>query len=220
MSPRSIGLDQQLSDYVLAHTSDPDEIQAGLIDRTAALGRVSGMQISPEQGELLTLLTELVDPRLVVEVGTFTGYSSLAIARGLGTRGRLICCDVSDEWTAIATQAWTEAGVVDRIELRLGPALTTLRALPPDEPIDLAFVDADKVEYVDYYEALMDRLAPGGLIAVDNTLWGGAVADADDTTESTTAIRRFNAHVAADERTRQVIVPIGDGLTLIRRTKD
>lgn len=217
MSPRSIGLSAELSEYVLAHTSSPTEVQTKLIARTAELGKAAGMQISPEQGELLTTLTELVDPTLVVEVGTFTGYSALAIARGLGPAGRLMCCDVSDEWTKIGREAWAAAGVGDKIDLRLGPALDTLRALPAEVSIDLAFVDADKAEYVDYYEELLVRLAPRGLIAVDNTLWGGTVVDIDDTLASTEAIRRFNAHVADDERTRQVIVPIGDGLTLIRR---
>ncbi len=217
MSPRSIGLSPRLNEYVRRHTSSPDDVQADLIERTTGLGRVAGMQISPEQGELLTLLTELVDPDLVVEIGTFTGYSALAIARGLGSGGRLICCDVSEEWTAIARRAWAAAGVDDRIELRLGPGLDTLRALPAGQQVDLAFVDAEKSEYVDYYEALVERLAPRGLIAVDNTLWGGSVVDTDDDSGQTEAIRRFNAHVAADDRTRQVIVPIGDGLTLIRR---
>lgn len=218
MSPRSIGLSSQLNDYVLAHTTSPDEIQADLIERTVRLGRVAGMQISPPQGELLTMLTQLVDPEVAVEIGTFTGYSALAIARGLGPNGRLICCDVSEEWTAIAREAWAAAGVDGQIDLRIGPGLETLRALPTDQGIDLAFVDADKAEYVDYYDALLERLTPRGVIAVDNTLWSGRVADPDDDSERTEEIRRFNAHVAADDRTRQVLVPIGDGLTLIRRS--
>ncbi|MGI9615758.1 MAG: O-methyltransferase [Acidimicrobiales bacterium] len=217
MSTRSIGLSPQVNDYVLAHTTSPDEVQVDLIERTAELGRAAGMQISPDQGELLTMLTELVDPDLVVEVGTFTGYSSLAIAHGLSEGSRLICCDVSDEWTSIARQAWEASGLADRIELRLGPGLDTLRGLPADEVIDLAFVDAEKSEYIGYYEELLARLSPRGVIAVDNTLWGGSVADPANTETSTEAIRSFNAHVAHDDRTRQVMVPIGDGLTLIRR---
>ena len=218
MSPRSIGLSSQLDEYIVAHTTNPDEVQADLIERTIRLGPVAGMQISPPQGELLTMLTQLVNPELAVEIGTFTGYSALAIARGLGPNSRLICCDVSEEWTTIAREAWAAAEVDDRIDLRIGPGLETLAALPTDQPIDLAFVDADKAEYVDYYDALVERLSLRGVIAVDNTLWNGAVADPDDTRDSTDAIRRFNAHVAADTRTRQVIVPIGDGLTLIRRS--
>lgn len=219
MSPRSIGLDQPLSDYLRANSTRPDDVQAALITRTESLGRFSGMQISPEQGELLTLLTELVDPTFVVEVGTFTGYSSLAIARGLGPDGRLLCCDVSEEWTAVAVEHWQAAGVDERIELRIGPAIDTLRALPEDTIVDLAFIDADKGGYLDYYEELLARLSPSGLICVDNTLWNGAVIDPDNTSSDTEAIRRFNAHVAADPRTRQVIVPIGDGLTVIRHAR-
>ncbi|WP_420451327.1 O-methyltransferase [Ilumatobacter sp.] len=224
MSPRSIGLSQPLNDYLTARTSPPDDVQRSLIERTAALGDVAGMQIAPEQGELLASLTALLAPSFVVEVGTFTGYSALAIARELVDPARLLCCDVSAEWTDIAREHWRAATVEHRIDLRLAPAIETLRALPEDGPlIDLAFVDADKGGYVDYYEELMRRLAPGGVVLVDNTLWSGDVVDTDGgdasgvPSDDTAAIRAFNDHVAADQRTRQVIIPIGDGLTLIRR---
>jgi caffeoyl-CoA O-methyltransferase len=217
MSPRSIGLDDALSAYVGAHSTPPDDVRRRLIERTAELGDRAGMQIAPEQGEFLTMLTSLVGARFAVEVGTFTGYSSLSIASGLAEGGRLLCCDVSTEWTDIAREHWALAGVEDRIELVVAPAIETLRSLPADASVDLAFIDADKRGYVDYYEELLARLAPGGLICVDNTLWSGAVIDPEVTDADTEAIRRFNDHVAADPRTRQVIVPIGDGLTLIRR---
>lgn len=217
MSPRSIGLSDALQHYVSQHSSAPDEIQAQLIADTEALGGVAGMQIAPEQGTFLSMLVSVLAPRLAVEVGTFTGYSSLAIARALPTGGRLVCCDVSEEWTALARRAWDAAGVADRIELRIAPAIDTLRSLPDDTEVDFAFIDADKGGYVAYYEELMSRLSPAGMIGVDNTLWSGAVVDRADTSVDTEAIRAFNAHVAADDRTVQVITPIGDGLTLIRR---
>jgi len=217
MSPRSIGLDERLQHYVAEHTTAPDAVQRALIERTAELGDAAGMQIAPEQGEFLTLLTTLTGARCAVEVGTFTGYSALSIARGLADGGRLLCCDVSQDWTAIAREHWEMAGVAERIELRVAPAIETLRDLDEHfDAIDLAFIDADKQGYVDYYEELLPRLAPGGVICVDNTLWSGAVADPDVTDADTEALRRFNDRVAADDRTRQVIVPIGDGLTLIR----
>jgi caffeoyl-CoA O-methyltransferase len=175
------------------------------------------MQISPEQGAFMTLVTRLVGARRAVEVGTFTGYSSLAIAYGLPDDGRLLCCDVSEEWTAIAREAWSRAGVDDRIELKIAPAVETLHALPADESIDLAFIDADKTNYASYYEELLKRLRPNGLILVDNTLWMGAVVNAEATDESTTAIKAFNDMVAADERVDTAMVPIGDGLTMLRK---
>jgi len=217
MAPRSIGLDDALSAYIGAHSTPPDAVRRQLIERTEALGGVSGMQIAPEQGELLTMLTSLVRADFAVEVGTFTGYSSLSIASGLAEGGRLLCCDVSLEWTDIAREHWALAGVDDRIELRIAPAIETLRSLPADTVVDFAFIDADKGGYLDYYEELLSRLAPHGLMCVDNTLWSGAVIDPDVDDANTEALRRFNDHVAADARTRQVIVPIGDGLTLIRR---
>lgn len=218
MSPRSIGLSEELNAYVADHTTSPDDVQQRLIATTEALGGVSQMQIAPEQGEFLSTLTALLAPSFVVEVGTFTGYSALAIARALQPPARLLCCDVSEEWTDVAREHWKAAGVADRIVLRVAPAIDTLRSLPIEGPlIDMAFIDADKGGYVDYYEAILKRLSPGGVILVDNTLWSGAVLDGDDDSDDTAAIRTFNDHVAGDERTRQVIVPIGDGLTMIRR---
>ncbi|MEM1331897.1 MAG: class I SAM-dependent methyltransferase [Actinomycetota bacterium] len=223
MSPRSIGLDQQLNDYVVEHTSAPGEVELALIERTQSM-RAGGMQIAPEQGEFLAMLVELLRPRLIVEVGTFTGYSALAMATALdridpdGT-SRIICCDVSEEWTAIGREHWKRAGVADRIDLRIAPAIDTLRALPEDTVIDLAFVDADKGGYGTYVDAILDRLADDGLILVDNTLWSGAVVKRRDRSDDTEAIRAFNAAIAADERVRQVLLPIGDGVTAIRRAR-
>lgn len=216
MSPRSIGLDDAVAAYVTAHSSAPDWVQQQLIERTKQLGDAAGMQIAPEQGEFLTMLTSMLGATFAVEIGTFTGYSSLAIARGLSGDGRLLCCDVSETWTAIAREHWVRAGVDDRIDLHVAPALETLRALPTEPNIDLAFIDADKPGYIDYYDQIVTRLAPNGVICIDNTLWSGAVADPSVVDDDTIAIRSFNDHVAADERTRQVIVPIGDGLTLVR----
>jgi caffeoyl-CoA O-methyltransferase len=184
---------------------------------TEAMGRIGRMQIAPEQGALLTILARLVNARLIVEVGTFTGYSSVCLARGLAPGGSMICCDVSADFTARARQAWQEDGIEDRIELRLGPALDTLRAMPHDPVIDFAFIDADKSGYAAYYEELLERLRPGGLIAVDNVLWSGQVLDPDDTSKDTEALRRFNDMVAADERVDRVMLSIADGLTLCRK---
>jgi caffeoyl-CoA O-methyltransferase len=217
MSPRSIGLSDALQAYVDAHSSAPDEVQRRLISDTESLGGAAVMQISPEQGTLLSMLVGIIRPAFAVEVGTFTGYSSLAIARALPPGGRLLCCDISENWTAMARAAWAEAGVDDRIDLKVAPAIDTLRALPADTVVDFAFIDADKGGYTSYYEEILARLSPDGMIAVDNTLWSGALVDDTDTSVDTVALRAFNAHVAADERTVQVITPIGDGLTLIRR---
>ncbi|MEM9041359.1 MAG: class I SAM-dependent methyltransferase [Actinomycetota bacterium] len=215
MSPRSIGLSDELNSYVIDHSSPPSEVQQRLIDITAAMP-MAMMQIAPEQGEFMAALVALTQPSLVVEVGTFTGYSALSMAGALPDGARIICCDVSEEWTSIGREHWAAAGLTDRIELRLGPAIDTLRAMPADTVIDLAFIDADKGGYADYYEEILGRLAPGGAILVDNTLWSGAVLDDDDDSADTVAIRDFNSMVADDPRTRQVLLPIGDGLTLIR----
>ncbi len=216
-APKSLGLTAELHAYVVAHGTPPDPVQAALIARTAALGGVSVMQIAPEQGALMTTLTRLLGVRHALEIGTFTGYSALCIARGLAPGGRLVCCDVSEEWAAIARDAWAEAGVADRIDLRIGPALDTIATLPTEAHLDLVFLDADKESYAAYYEALLPRVRPNGVILVDNTLWSGAVVDPDRTDPATEAIRAFNARVAADDRVDCVLLAVSDGLTLLRK---
>jgi caffeoyl-CoA O-methyltransferase len=216
-APKSFLLSNELAAYLVGHGSPPDAVQRALIDETAELGAVAGMQIAPEQGAFLTLLTRLLGVRSAVEVGTFTGYSSLCIARGLADGGHLLCCDISEEWTAIAGRAWERAGVADRIELRIAPAADTLRALPATETIDLAFIDADKPGYAVYYEELLKRLRPNGVLLVDNVLWGGNVIKADADDDNSKAIKAFNDMVAADDRVEAVMLPIADGLTLCRK---
>lgn len=174
------------------------------------------MQVPHEQGVFLTLLGRIVGARRIVEVGTFTGYSTLALAEGLAAGGRVLTCDVSEEWTSIAREAWKAAGVDERIDLEIAPALETLRALPQDPVIDLAFLDADKSGYRAYWDELVPRLRPGGLILADNVLYGGGAVHAD-AQGNALAIREFNAHVRADERVESVMLPIADGLTLARK---
>lgn len=217
-NPDNPWLDAAIVEYVAARTTQPDDVLRDLRDETArALGRASVMQVSADQGALLTLLTGLTGATFAVEVGTFTGYSSISIARGLRPDGRLLCCDVSEEYTATARAAWARAGLTDRIELRIAPAADTLRALPQTEHIDVAFIDADKPGYATYWDELVPRVRPGGLLMVDNTLWSGAVADPAVEDETTVTIRAFNDKVAADERTVSYILPIADGLTLARK---
>jgi caffeoyl-CoA O-methyltransferase len=214
--PKSFFLTPEVHAYVVAHGTPPDAAQQALIEETAQLPN-AGMQISPEQGAFMTLLVRALGVRNAVEVGTFTGYSAIAIARGLPDDGHLLCCDVSEEWTTIARRAWEAAGVADKIDLELAPALDTLRALPAEEHLDLAFVDADKPAYAAYYEELLPRLKPNGVILVDNTLWSGAVVDDTADDENTVALRAFNAMVAADDRVEVALLTLGDGLTLIRK---
>jgi len=216
-APKSFFLPPALHDYLVAHGTPPDDVQRGLIEATAALGPISLMQVAPEQGAFLTLIARAIGARRAIEVGTFTGYSALCIARGLPEDGHLLCCDVSEEWTAIGQPFWKQAGVADRIELRIAPAAETLRALPAEETFDLVFIDADKGGYPVYYEESLARLRPGGLILVDNVLWMGRVADVSVDDEQTAAIRSFNAQVAADERVDCSMIPLSDGLTLLRK---
>ena len=215
--PKSFFLTQAVHDYLVAHIPPLDDVQRDLIAETEALGGISMMQIAPEQGAFMTLLTKLVGTRRAVEVGTFTGYSALSIARGLPDDGTLLCCDVNEEWTAIARKYWERDGVDGKIELRIAPALETLRSLPAGEQFDLAFIDADKENYPNYYEEVLSRLRPNGVILVDNTLWMGAVFDPKATDDQTNTIRKFNDTVAADDQVESVILTIGDGLTLIRK---
>ena len=217
MTPKTLGLSAELHRYLLAHSDPIDTVERSLIDETTALGGIARMQIAPEQGAFMTAITSLLGVRFAVEVGTFTGYSALAIARGLPAGGRLLCCDVSEEWTAIGRRHWDQAGVGDRIELRIAPAVDTLNALPSSRTIDLAFIDADKVNYAKYYDAIKARLSPNGVILVDNVLWGGQVIDSTANDNDTIAIRAFNKMVVADADMSVVMLPISDGLTLIRR---
>ncbi|GAA3974964.1 O-methyltransferase [Thermobifida alba] len=218
MTRVSENLSPELHAYLVAHSSPVDEVLTDLAAETERLfPEAVRMQIAPEQGLFLTLLARLTGARDVVEVGTFTGYSSICLARGLPADGTLLACDVSEEWTAVARRYWQRAGVADRIELRLAPALDTLRALPATPRFDLAFIDADKESYTDYWEELVPRVRPGGVLLVDNVFSHGRVLDPAQTSARVQAIRDFNAHARADERVELVLLPIGDGLTLARR---
>ena len=216
--PKYTPVTDALHEYLLAHRTPDDPILDELRAETQRLmGERAGMQISAEEGTFLGLLVGALGAKRVVEVGTFTGYSALCMARALPPGGRLLCCDVSEEFTAVARRYWQKAGVAERIDLRLGPALDTLRALPPGESLDLAFIDADKENYQAYYEELLRRLRPGGLIAIDNVLWSGQVLRAEDQSPNTVAIRKLNDHVAADRRVQSVMLGLSDGVTLVRK---
>ncbi len=215
--PKAFFLPAPVHDYLVEHGTPPDAVQRRLIEATRELGEVSMMQIAPEQGAFLTLLARSIGARRALEVGTFTGYSALCIARGLPEDGSLLCCDVSEEWTDVARRFWEEAGVAKRIELRIAPAVETLVALPEEEAYDLVFIDADKESYPVYYEESLRRTRPGGLILVDNVLWSGRVADPAADDERTEAIRRFNDQIAGDDRVDRVMLPIADGLTILRK---
>jgi len=215
--PKFTPLDDALYDYLVSHRSPDDAVVRELREETARLGDRAVMQISPDQATFLRILVAAIGARRAVEVGTFTGFSALAIARGLPKDGRLLCFDVSEEWTKVARRYWEKAGVADRIELRLGPAAETLRALPEERLLDFAFIDADKKGYPVYWEEVVRRLRPGGLVAVDNVLWEGEVVQADKRGEDVLAIRRFNELVLADTRVESVMLAVADGLTLARR---
>ncbi|HRW60120.1 MAG TPA: class I SAM-dependent methyltransferase [Defluviicoccus sp.] len=219
MSKRTITLDDRLYDYLSAVSLREPALLARLREETAALPEAR-MQIAPEQGQFMAMLVRLMNAREILEIGTFTGYSALAMALALPPDGHIVACDVSAEWTAIGRRYWREAGVAERIELRLAPAIETLEALLADggeDRFDFAFIDADKSGYHAYYEACLKLVRPGGLIVVDNTLWDGRVADDSVQDANTCAIRAFNAALHDDVRVDLSLVPIGDGLTLARR---
>ncbi|MEY4549113.1 MAG: hypothetical protein RL685_5308 [Pseudomonadota bacterium] len=219
MSTRTVSLDERLYDYLLAVSVREPQVLVELRQETALLPG-AGMQISPEQGQFMRLLAELIGARRTLEIGVFTGYSSLCVAQALPPNGELVACDVSEEYTAIARRYWLRAGLAERIRLELGPALTTLdRRIAAGESgsFDFAFIDADKENYQAYYERCLQLLRQGGLIAIDNVLWGGSVADPENQKSSTLAIRALNALLADDPRVSVSLVPIGDGLFLARR---
>jgi caffeoyl-CoA O-methyltransferase len=211
-------LTSDLYAYLLAHCTPIDPLLGELACETEeATGAASLMQIAREQGELLSMLVRIGGVRRAVEIGTFTGYSSLCIASAMARDGQLLCCDVSDEWTATARRYWRRAGVADRITLRLGPAIETLRALPRDTRFDFAFIDADKESYVEYYEQILARMDSGGVIVFDNVLWMGSVIDDNVTDSETRGIRRLNDLLAGDSRVDAVMLAVGDGITIVRK---
>ena len=215
---RAITVTSAVQDYAVDHGSWPvDAVLRDLRKETTALGRAAGMQIGPDQGQLLTFLARMVGGRHAVEVGTFTGYSSLCIARALPADGKLVCCDISEEWTSIGRKAWKRAGLADRIDLRLGQGLDTLRELPTGEHLDLVFIDADKGGYISYWNELLPRVRPGGLLLADNVLWSGRIVDDTDNDGDTQALRAFNDMVAGDDRVEQVVLTAFDGLLLARK---
>jgi predicted O-methyltransferase YrrM len=219
MSNRSISLTDLLHEDLLSVSLREPALLRQLRDETAA-DPLARMQISPEQGQFMALLVRLMGARRCLEVGVFTGYSSLAVALALPDDGRIVACDVSEQWTAVARRYWDAAGVAHKVELRLAPALETLERLlaaGAAGSFDFAFLDADKESYLSYYECLLELVRPGGLILADNTLWSGRVADPANTEVTTEALRRFNERLRVDERVDLSVVPIGDGLTLARK---
>ena len=216
-SEKFLHLDQKLYDYVIAHGHNGDPILRDLAEETRNLGRIAGMQIAPEQGTLMGLLARAIGAKSAVGVGVFTGYSSISVARALPPDGKLLCCDVNEQWTSIARRYWERAGVASKITLKLAPAADTLRALPASHTFDFAFVDADKSSYRIYYEEILKRLRPNGLLLIDNVLWNGQVIDTKDKSEDTIAIRELNDFIMSDTRVEAVLIPVADGITIVRK---
>ena len=219
MTNVSIGLPPEMQAYLVRHGVREPEILKRLRDETALLPQ-HNMQIAPEQGALLSMLVELIGAKRAIEIGTFTGYSSLVVALAMPPDGTIVCCDVSEEWTSVARRYWAEAGVADRVELRLAPALETLDALlaaGAASTFDFAFVDAQKSEYPDYHERVIQLLRPGGLVAYDNVFWEGGVIDESMQDADTVGVRRLNERLAADERVSITMIPVADGVTLARK---
>jgi caffeoyl-CoA O-methyltransferase len=211
-------IDERVVAYAAAHSTAPAPVVEWITSETAArTGSRARMQIGSDQSSFLTLLTAIAGVHTAIEIGTFTGTSSIAIARGLAPGGRLVCFDLNEEWTSIAVEAWKRAGLDDRIELRLGDAQTRIAEFLPGQTIDLAFIDADKTNYDNYYELVLPALRPGGLVVVDNTIWSGAVIDSSISDADTVALRAFNDARVADPRVDVSLLTIGDGVTLLRK---
>ncbi|MDS1269561.1 class I SAM-dependent methyltransferase [Lipingzhangella sp. LS1_29] len=222
MTRTALNLTPDLHTYAQAHSTTEDGLLAELAAETQRLfpDRTS-MQIGADQGVFMTMLTRVMGARDVVEIGTFTGYSTICLARGIAPGGSVLACDVSPEWTSVAQQYWQRAGLGDRISLRLAPALDTLRSLSGEPTFDLAFVDADKENYIPYWEELLPRMRAGGVVLADNTLWRGEVLAPDSPDSPAAYIHSFNEHVHSDDRVETVVLTIGDGLTLSRvRSRD
>ncbi|MGH7935313.1 MAG: O-methyltransferase [Candidatus Binataceae bacterium] len=212
-----ITLDGELYDYLVARGHNGDMTLRELAEETARLGPIGMMRIAPEQGTFMTMLARAIGTRNAIEIGTFTGYSSICIARGLPEDGRLLCCDVSEQWTAIARRYWEKAGVDGKITLKLGSALETVSALPAAITFDFAFIDADKTNYRTYYEEVLKRVRSNGLILIDNVLWNRWVLDPKNQTDDTRAIRALNDFLVTDDRVDLVMLPVSDGLTVCRK---
>jgi caffeoyl-CoA O-methyltransferase len=216
MAKQITGRGEALDNYVINYGTRETPLMRRLRADTQEM-TAGNMQIGPDQGALLSFLVRLIGARHGLEIGTFTGYSALAIASSLPADGKLVCCDVSEEWTAVARKYWREAGLADRIELRIAPALETLAELETKAAkFDFAFIDADKPSYDAYYEYCLRLVRPGGLIAIDNVLWSGAVTNLSDRSEATLALRALNSKISNDTRADLCLLPIGDGLTLVR----
>ncbi|WP_303674552.1 class I SAM-dependent methyltransferase [Vampirovibrio chlorellavorus] len=220
MSNRTITITDALYDYIIEQSLREPPVLRELRAATAELGDIKRMQISPEQGQFMALLVQLTGASRLLEVGTFTGYSTLACALALPEQGEIVACDLSAEWTQLGQRYWQQAGVQNKIQLKLGPAAETLKTLLAEgeaNRFDMMFIDADKGGYDTYYELGLQLVRPGGLILIDNVLWGGDVVDAHSPDKDTQAIRRLNAKLAHDPRITISLLPIGDGLTLARR---
>ena len=215
MADKFTTLTPELYCYLAEHGARQDELLRRLAEETAELGGIAIMQIAPEQGALMSLLVRAIGARRALELGTFTGYSAICIARGLPDEGVLVTCDVNEEWAGIARRYFDEAGLAERIDLRLGPALDTLRAMPADDPFDFAFIDADKTGYPGYYEEVLRLLRPGGLAMLDNMLRGGRVIDPDLEDEGDRAVVGLNERILADERVEMAMLGVSDGVTLV-----
>jgi caffeoyl-CoA O-methyltransferase len=212
-----IPLTPKLYEYAVAHGHNGDPLRAELAAETTKLGRVSGMQIAAEQGTLMGILAAAIGARSAVEVGTFTGYSALCVARALPADGKLLCCDVNEEWTSLGRRYWERAGVANKITLKLAPAAETLTALPASHTFDFAFIDADKTNYAIYYEEILKRMRPSGLILLDNVLWSGRIMDESVQDTDTQALRKLNDFIAKDTRVEAVMLAVADGLTIVRK---
>jgi len=215
MAEKGIAMTPELREYLVDHSIERTDIHRQMVDATrAAMGDLSIMQIAEEQGPFLTWLARLLGARRAVEIGTFTGLSALRIAEGLTDDGKLVCFDISDEYVSVGRPFWAQAGMAERIDVVIGPAAETLATYEFDAPVDLAFIDADKPGYATYYEILLDRLRPGGVIVFDNMLWSGGVVDQSLDDDNTNAIRAVNDAVAADDRVDVVLLNVGDGLLM------
>jgi len=212
-----IALTPKLYDYLIAHGHNGDPLRAELAAETAKLGMISGMQIAAEQGTFMAILAAAIGTRSAVEVGTFTGYSALCVARALPADGNLLCCDINQEWTSVGRRYWERAGVANKITLKLAPAAETLKALPASHTFDFGFIDADKSNYMTYYEEILKRMRPNGLIILDNVLWNGAIVDESVKDADTLALRAVNDFVAKDTRVEAVMLAVADGLTIVRK---